>query len=95
MKALEKPRVTFDMTAKIAGISTTMALHIFDTHVGIKRSPFSQIFCIDEIYAVKDQQKVYACVLVGFMTRQTYNLLSDRKNFIWQNISLILTATLV
>lgn len=49
--------------------------------VEVKINPFPQILCIDEVYAVKYQQKVYACVLVNFVTRQIYDLLPDRRKY--------------
>ena len=35
--------------------------------------------CIDEIYAIKYKQKIYACVLVDMQTSQVYDLLPSRR----------------
>lgn len=79
MKELRNPRVTFSMAAGNASVSDTTAIRIFDQHAGIHTHPFPRILCIDEVYAVKYRQKVYACVLVDFITNQIYDLLPGRK----------------
>ena len=35
--------------------------------------------CIDEVYAIKYKQRVYACVLVDMLSNQIYDLLPTRK----------------
>lgn len=38
-----------------------------------------ECLCIDEIYAIKYRQKIYACVLVDMQTSQVYDLLPSRR----------------
>ena len=81
MNMLKDPRVTFAMAAKEASVSVTTAERIFDAHVGISSMPLPDILCMDEVYAVKYHQKVYACVLADFKSSQIYDLLPDRKKY--------------
>ena len=81
MNMLKDPRVTFAMAAKEASVSVTTAEHIFDAHAGISSMPLPAILCMDEVYAVKYHQKVYACVLADFKSSQVYDLLPDRKKY--------------
>ena len=81
MNMLKDPRVTFAMVAKEASVSVTTAERIFDAHAGISSMPLPAILCMDEVYAVKYHQKVYACVLADFKSSQVYDLLPDRKKY--------------
>lgn len=81
MKMLMDPRVTFSMAASATDLSVSSVQRIFDMHAGIKTRPFPKILCIDEVYAVKYHQKVYACVLVDFSNNQIYDLLPSRKKY--------------
>lgn len=81
MTELRNPRVTFSMAAQSASISASTVISIFDAHAGIKARPFPQVLCIDEVYAIKYRQKVYACVLVDFQSNQIYDLLPGRKKY--------------
>ena len=81
MNMLKDPRVTFAMAAKEASVSVTTAEHIFDAHAGISSMPLPAILCMDEVYAVKYHQKVYACVLADFKSSQVYDLLPDRIKY--------------
>ena len=79
MKMLKNPRVTFTMAAKEIGISTSSVIRIFDKYAGI--TPISLPVClgIDEVYAIKYKQKIFACVLVDLNSNQIYDLLPSRK----------------
>ena len=81
MNMLKDPRVSFTMVAKEASVSVTTAERIFDAHAGILSMNIPEILCIDEVYAVKYHQKVYACVLADFRSSQIYDLLPDRKKY--------------
>lgn len=81
MKMLMDPRVTFSMAASATDLSVSSVQRIFDAHAGIKTRPFPKILCIDEVYAIKYHQKVYACVLVDFNNNQIYDLLPSRKKY--------------
>ena len=81
MEELRNPRVTFSMAAASTSISETTAVRIFDLHAGICSHPFPEILCIDEVYAIKYRQKVYACVLVDFNSKNIYDLLPGRKKY--------------
>ena len=81
MNMLKNPRVTFAMAAKQTFVSVTTAERIFDAHAGISSMHLPAILCMDEVYAVKYHQKVYACVLADFKSSQVYDLLPDRKKY--------------
>lgn len=79
MRLLKNPEITFSMAAASASLSIPTIERIFDDHAGISTGPFPEILCIDEVYASKYRQKVYACVLVDFETNQIYDLISSRR----------------
>ncbi len=81
MNMLKDPRASFAIAAKEASVSVTTAERIFDAHAGISSMPLPDILCMDEVYAVKYHQKVYACVLADFKSSQVYDLLPDRKKY--------------
>lgn len=81
MKLLSDPRVTFSMAAAATDTSVTTVQRIFDQHAGIKVRTFPTILCIDEVYAIKYKQRIYACVLADFNTNQIYDLLPTRKKY--------------
>lgn len=79
MKALKNPRLTFAQVAKDAGISTSSVIRIFDRYAGITPIELPVCLCIDEVYAIKYRQKIFACVLVDMMSSRIYDLLPSRK----------------
>lgn len=79
MKELKNPRMTFSMVADSCHVSITTVMRVFDEYVGIPKRELPTILCIDEVYAVKYTQNVYACVLVDFCSNQIYDLLPSRK----------------
>ena len=79
MKELKNPRYTFSMVADNCGLSASTVMHIFDDYVGIPNKKLPTILCIDEVYAVKYKQRVFACVLLDWQTGQIYDLLPNRK----------------
>lgn len=81
MKELKNPRMTFSMVADNCNVSITTVMRVFDEYVGIPQKSLPTILCIDEVYAVKYTQKVYACVLVDFESNEIYDLLPSRKKY--------------
>lgn len=79
MKMLRNPRLTFSQVAEDVGLSVSSVCRIFDTYAGVTSTPLPACLCIDEVYAIKYKQKVYACVLVDMQTSQVYDLLPSRK----------------
>lgn len=78
MKMLSKPRVTYSEVAEAVGVSTSTILRTFDKYAGVTQIDLPACLCIDEIYAVKRKQQVYACVLVNMQNSQIYDLLPNR-----------------
>lgn len=79
MKELKNPKYTFSMVAENCGISASTVMHVFDNSVGIPNKKLPTILCIDEVFAVKYKQRVYACVLLDWHTGQIYDLLPNRR----------------
>lgn len=64
--------------AEAVGVSTSTVLRTFDRYAGVTQIDMPACLCIDEIYAVKRKQQVYACVLVNMQNSQIYDLLPNR-----------------
>ena len=79
MKMLKNPRMTFSQVANETGLSVSSVIRIFDKYAGITPISLPTCLCIDEVYAIKYKQRIYACVLVDMQTSQIYNLLPSRK----------------
>ena len=79
MKLLKNPRITFSQVADEVGISVSSVMRIFDKYAVITPIQMPLCLCIDEVYAIKYRQKVFACVLVDMQTSQIYDLLPSRK----------------
>ena len=79
MKLLRNPRMTFSQVADEVGLSVSSVIRIFDRYAGVAPVSMPTCLCIDEIYAIKYKQKIYACVLVDMQTSQVYDLLPSRK----------------
>lgn len=79
MKMLRNPRMTFSQVADEVGLSVSSVCRIFDRFAGVTPISIPRCLCIDEIYAIKYRQKIYACVLVDMQTSQIYDLLPSRK----------------
>ena len=78
MKMLKNPRVTYSQVAESVDVSTSTVLRVFDKYAGITPISLPVCLCIDEVYAVKRRQQVYACVLVDMQTSQVFDLLPNR-----------------
>ena len=78
MKMLKNPRTTYSQVADAIGVSTSTVMRVFDSHAGVTPISIPACLCIDEIYAVKRKQQVYACVLVDMITSQIYDILPNR-----------------
>jgi len=78
MKMLKNPRTTYSQVADAVGVSTSTVMRVFDRYAGVTPISMPACLCIDEIYAVKRKQQVYACVLVDMQTSQIYDLLPNR-----------------
>ena len=81
MKELKNPRMTFSMVAANCNLSISTVIRVFDDYAGIPSLPFPDILCIDEVYALKYNQKVYACVLLDFRTNEIFDLLPSRHKY--------------
>ena len=79
MKMLKSPRMTFTQVADAVGLSTSSVIRIFDKYAGVTPISLPTCLCIDEVYAIKYKQRIYACVLVDMQTSQIYDLLPTRK----------------
>ncbi len=79
MKMLRNPRMTFTQVADEVGLSVSSVSRIFDRYAGVTPVAMPKCLCIDEIYAIKYKQKIYACVLVDMQTSQVYDLLPTRR----------------
>ena len=79
MKMLRNPRMTFSQVADEVGIFVSSVSRIFDRYAGVTPVSIPECLCIDEIYAIKYRQKIYACVLVDMQTSQVYDLLPSRR----------------
>ena len=79
MKLLRNPRMTLSQVADEVGLSVSSVIRIFDRYAGVAPVAMPTCLCIDEIYAIKYKQKIYACVLVDMQTSQVYDLLPSRK----------------
>ena len=79
MKMLKNPRMTFTQVADAVGLSTSSVIRIFDKYAGVTPISLPTCLCIDEVYAIKYKQRIYACVLVDMQTSQIYDLLPTRK----------------
>ena len=79
MKLLRNPRMTFSQVADEVGLSVSSVIRIFDRYAGVTPVSIPTCLCIDEIYAIKYKQKIYACVLVDMQTSQVYDLLPSRR----------------
>ena len=79
MKMLRNPRMTFSQVSNEVGISVPSVCRIFDKYAGVTPIGMPKCLCIDEIYAIKYKQKIYACVLVDMQTSQVYDLLPTRR----------------
>lgn len=76
---LRKVTETFSSVAERYHLSPTSVVSIFDNYVDIGRSQFSEVICIDEVYAFKSYQGKYVCVLLDFKTQEIIDLLPSRK----------------
>jgi len=79
MKMLKNPRITFSQVANETGLSVSSVIRIFDRFAGITPISLPTCLCIDEVYAIKYKQRIYACVLVNMQSSQIYDLLPSRK----------------
>ncbi len=79
MKMLRNPRMTFSQVADAVGLSVSSVSRIFDRFAGVTPISLPTCLCIDEVYAIKYKQKIYACVLVDMQTSQVYDLLPSRR----------------
>lgn len=79
MKMLRNPRITFSQVADAVGLSVSSVSRIFDKFAGVTPISLPACLCIDEVYAIKYKQKIYACVLVDMQTSQVYDLLPSRR----------------
>lgn len=81
LKELKETNSTFASVARHNYISPTKAQEIFDLYVRIKRKPFPEIICIDEVYALKDNHSKYVCLLLDFRTHELIDTLPERKKY--------------
>lgn len=79
MKLLRNPRMTFTQVADEVGLAPSSVVRIFDKYAGITPISLPVCLCIDEVYAIKYKQKIFACVLVDMQSSQIYDLLPSRK----------------
>jgi len=79
MKLLRNPRMTFSSVADATGLSVSSVVRIFDRYAGVTPIALPACLCIDEVYAIKYKQRIFACVLVDMQTSQIYDLLPSRK----------------
>ena len=79
MKMLRNPRMTFTQVADEVGLSVSSVIRIFDRYAGVTPISLPSCLCIDEVYAVKYRQRIYACVLADMRTSQIYDLLPTRR----------------
>ena len=86
MKMLRNPRMTFSQVADEVGLSVSSVCRVFDRYAGVTPVAMPKCLCIDEIYAIKYKQKIYACVLVNMQTSQIYDLLPSRKKSVKHTI---------
>lgn len=85
MSELEDYKMTFSKVASICDISETTVRRIFDEHATVSSFYFPEVLCIDEVYTNKHTQRVYACVLLDFETREVIELLPQRKKHYLMN----------
>jgi transposase len=79
MKMLKNPRMTFSQVADEVGLAVSSVIRIFDKYAGVTPISLPVCLCIDEVYAIKYRQRIFACVLVDMQTSQIYALLPTRK----------------
>lgn len=79
MKMLKNPRMTFTQVATEVGLSVSSVIRIFDRYAGVTPISLPTCLCIDEVYAIKYRQRIYACVLADMRSGQIYDILPTRK----------------
>lgn len=76
---LKSPNETFTSVALRHNISVSTAINIFDSHVNASPKEFSEIICIDEVYAFKSHNSKYVCVFLNYLTKEVIDLIPSRK----------------
>ena len=76
---LKKTNETFSSVASRYRISNTAVTYIFDAHISVSRRILPEYICIDEVYAITNQDSEYVCILVDFLTGNVIDILPSRK----------------
>lgn len=79
LDALRKYTCTFDHAAKIAHVSNTTAMNIFDRYVNPKRKTLPKVIAIDEVYNKGLFSYPYSCVLFDFLNFKIVDVIQDRS----------------
>lgn len=88
LNELKESNATFASVARHNFISSTKVQEIFDLYVHIPRKSLPDVVCIDEVYALKDNHSKYVCLLLDFNSHELIDMLPERKNFLFLNISI-------
>ena len=76
---LKNSHDTFTSVGDRYGISPTTAIKIFDEHVHISRRKLPEVLCVDEVYAMPNDESKYVCVLLDFKTQKVVDILPSRR----------------
>lgn len=80
INALKDTNRTVAEVARMFNVSDTYVHEIFMSYLDIKRLPFPEVLCIDEVFLNIKYDEKYACVLMDFKTRKIVDILRNR----WQ-----------
>lgn len=80
MELLKDPCITFKKAAELTNLSETTVVRIFDKHCHLKRYPFPEVLCIDEVYTKNNEYKSkYSCLFYNFYKHSIIDVTPCRR----------------
>lgn len=80
MELLKDPCITFKKTAELVNLSETTVVRIFDKHCHLKRYPFPEAICIDEVYTKNSNyNSKYSCIFYDFYNHSILDVTPCRR----------------
>lgn len=80
LEDLKSPCVTMSEVAKRHNVSATTVANVFDAHVDVSRRKLPKFLSIDEVYAFKNNQSKYVCVLLDYKEKCPVEILPSRHS---------------
>jgi len=88
MDLLCDPSITFQLAAKLTGLSKPTIIRIFDKYCHIGHIPFPEAICIDEVYTKNsDFDSKYSCIFYDFYNHSIVDVTPSRhKNYLFSHL---------